>query len=47
VLLEQFITSYATVPTLIVLDVDATEDRGHRQQTHVRYDSSYGGYCYL
>jgi hypothetical protein len=47
VLLEQYIASYDTVPTLIVLDVDDTEDRVHGQQEHARYDGYYGGYCFL
>jgi hypothetical protein len=32
---------------LIVLDVDDTEDRVHGQQEHARYDSYYGGYCFM
>ena len=47
VLLEQFIASYARAPTVIVLDVDDTEDRVHGQQEHARYDGYYGGYCFL
>jgi len=47
VLLEQYIASYDTAPTLIVLDVDDTEDRVHGQQEHARYDGYYGGYCFL
>jgi Transposase DDE domain group 1 len=47
VLLEQFIASYASPPRLIVLDVDDTEDRVHGQQEHARYDSYYGGYCFM
>ena len=47
VLLEQFIASYASPPRLIVLDVDDTADRGHGQQEHARYDSYYGGYCFM
>src|SRR5712691_124579 len=47
VLLEQFIASYDRPPTLIVLDVDDTEDRVHGQQEHARYDGYYGGYCFL
>ena len=39
VLLEQFIASDTTPPTVIVLDVDDTEDRVHGQQEHARYDS--------
>ncbi len=47
VLLEQYIASYDTAPTLIVLDVDDTEDRVHGQPEHARYDGYYGGYCFL
>ena len=47
VLLDQFIASYATQPTVIVLDVDDTEDRAHGAQEHIRYDGYYGGYCFL
>jgi hypothetical protein len=47
VLLEQFIASYATAPTVIVLDVDDTEDPVHGQQEQSRYDSYYGGYCFM
>src|SRR2546425_2506750 len=47
VLVEQFIASYASPPTLIVLDVDDTEDRVHGQQEHARYDAYYGGYCFM
>jgi len=45
VLLDQCIASYATPPTVIVLDVDDTEDRVHGQQEHARYDAYYGGSC--
>jgi len=47
VLLEQFIVSYDSPPRLIVLDVDDTEDRGHGQQEHARYDGYYGGDCFM
>src|SRR6266852_2435606 len=47
VLLDQFIASYVTQPTVIVLDVDDTEDRVHGQQEHARYDAYYGGYCFM
>src|SRR5256714_12444102 len=46
VLLEQFITSYAKPPKVIVLDVDDTEDRVHGQQEQARYDGYYGGYWF-
>jgi hypothetical protein len=47
VLLKQFIASYATAPTVLVLDVDDTEDPVHGQQEQSRYDSYYGGYCFM
>src|SRR4029434_10102736 len=46
-LLEPSIASYATPPTVIVPDVDDTEDRVHGQQEQARYDGYYGGYCFL
>src|SRR5499425_2414259 len=47
VLLEQFITSYAKAPQVIVLDVDDTEDPVHGEQEQARYDGYYGGYCFM
>src|SRR5947209_7009410 len=47
VLLNQFIASYDSPPTFIVLYVDVTEDRVHGQQEHARYDGYYGGYCFI
>ena len=47
VLLEQCIASYASPPSVIVLDVDDTEDPVHGEQEQARYDSYYGGYCFL
>ena len=47
VVLEQFIASYASPPSVIVLDVDDTEDRVHGEQEQARYDSYYGGYCFM
>jgi len=47
VLVDQCIASYARPPKVIVLDFDDTEDRAHGQQEQVRYDSYYGGYCFL
>lgn len=39
VLLEQFIASYASLPPVIVLDVDDTEDPVHGTQEQARYDA--------
>jgi hypothetical protein len=47
VLVEQFITSYARPPQLIVLDFDDPEDPVHGEQEQARYDGYYGGYCFL
>ena len=47
VLVDQFITSYARPPELIVLDFDDTEDPVHGEQEQARYDGYYGGYCFL
>jgi len=47
VLVDQFLASYARPPQLIVLDFDDTEDPVHGAQEQARYDSYYGGYCFL
>ena len=47
VLVDQFLASYARPPQLIVLDFDDTEDPVHGEQEQARYDSYYGGYCFL
>jgi hypothetical protein len=47
VLLEQCIASSASPPSVIVLDVDDTEDPVHGEQEQARYDSYYGGYCFM
>jgi hypothetical protein len=47
VLVEQFITSYAKPPAVLVLDFDDTEDAVHGAQEQARYNSHYGGYCFL
>jgi len=44
---DQFITSYARPPQLIVLDFDDTEDPVHGEQEQARYDGYYGGYCFM
>src|SRR5262244_1558238 len=46
-LLHQFIASYTSAPKVIVLDVDDTADPVHGGQEHARYDSYYGGYCFM
>ena len=47
VFVHQFIASYDRAPKLSVLDFDDTEDAAHGQQEQIRYDGSYGGYCFL
>lgn len=44
---EAFIASYATAPSLIVLDMDHSEDATHGQQELAFYNHHYGRYCYL
>lgn len=44
---EAFIASYATAPSLIVLDMDHSEDATHGQQELAFYNHHYGSYCYL
>jgi hypothetical protein len=47
VLVDQFLTSYARPPYLIVLDFDDTEAPVHGEQEQARYDGYYGGDCFL
>src|SRR5215831_10124584 len=47
VLVEQFLTSYARPPQLIVLAFDDTEAPVQGEQEQARYDGYYGGYCFL
>ena len=47
VCVDHLLASYERPPTLIVLDFDDTEDPAHGQQEPIRYDSYYGGYCFL
>lgn len=44
---DAFIASYATAPSMIVLDMDHSEDRTHGQQELAFYNHHYRGYCYL
>jgi hypothetical protein len=43
VLLEQFVASYASPPSVIVLDVDDTADPVHGEQEQARYDIPWAG----
>ena len=44
---DQFIASYATPPSIIVLDMDHSEDATHGQQEFSFYNHHYGSHCYL
>jgi hypothetical protein len=47
VLIDQFIASFATAPTELILDFDATDDRVHGQQEGRHYHGYYGDWCFL
>jgi hypothetical protein len=47
VLLKQWIASYASPPSVIVLDVDDTEAPVHGEPEQARDDSYDGGYCFM
>lgn len=47
VLVEKFIASFAVVPSELVLDFDATDDRVHGEQEHRHYHGYYGDWCVL
>jgi hypothetical protein len=47
VLLEKFIASFAAVPTELILDFDATDDRVHGAQEGRCYHGYYGNWCFL
>lgn len=47
VLLEQFIASFRTPPTELVLDFDATDDRVHGNQEGRHFHGYYGDWCFL
>jgi len=44
---DQFVASYAKPPSVIVLDMDHSEDQAHGQQQDIFYNHHYGSYCYL
>ena len=44
---DQFIASYAKPPSVIVLDMDHSEDQAYGQQQDIFYNHHYGSYCYL
>jgi hypothetical protein len=47
VLVEQFIASFATAPTELILDFDATDDRVHGNQQGRAFHGYYGDWCFL
>ena len=47
VLVEQFITSYATPPEHLTLDFDATDDPVHGDQENRFFHGYYNDYCFL
>jgi hypothetical protein len=46
-LLEQFIASFKEVPSELILDFDATDDRVHGNQEGRFFHGYYGSYCFL
>ncbi len=47
VLVESFIASFATAPTELILDFDATDDRVHGSQEGRHFHGYYGDWCFL
>lgn len=47
VLLEQFVASFKTAPTELILDFDATDDPVHGEQDGRFFHGFYGRYCFL
>ena len=47
VLVHQFIASFATPPTELILDFDTTDDRVHGRQAGAFFHGYYGDYCFL
>jgi hypothetical protein len=47
VLIDNFIASFASAPTELILDFDATDDRVHGQQEGRFFHGFYGDYCFL
>jgi hypothetical protein len=44
---DQFLASYATPPSIIVIDMDHSEDATHGQQEFSFYNHHYRSHCYL
>ena len=47
ILVDQFIASFRTPPTELILDFDATDDRVHGRQEGAHFHGYYGDYCFL
>ena len=47
IMIEQFISSFKTPPTELVLDFDATDDIVHGDQVGKYYHGYYGNHCFL
>jgi len=47
ILVDQFIASFRTSPTELILDFDATDDRVHGRQEGAHFHGYYGDYCFL
>lgn len=47
VFVEQFVASFKEVPTELILDFDATDDRVHGQQEGRSFHGYYGDWCFL
>ena len=47
VLFAQFVASFATPPSELILDFDATDDRVHGRQEGRFFNGYYGDYCFL
>ncbi len=47
VLVEQFIASFQTAPSELILDFDATDDRVHGLQQGRFFHGYYGDWCFL
>ena len=46
-LVETFLSAHESVPSQVVLDLDATDDPLHGEQEGRFFHGYYGGYCYL
>ena len=47
ILVDQFIASFRTPPSELILDFDATDDRVHGRQEGAHFHGYYGDYCFL